>query len=70
MNDGTHYTITISFEHTEDEWLYVARVAAYPDIESYGRYPTEAYWLAVDAIEGLLALADETVTQSLNQEKR
>jgi hypothetical protein len=53
--DGTHHTITISFEPDSDEtrWQYVARVAAYPDVECYGRYPGEAYWLAADAAEGL-----------------
>ena len=56
MGDGTHHTITISFEMQESEWCYVARVAAYPDIEVFDRYPTQAYWNAVDAIETLEAM--------------
>jgi hypothetical protein len=53
--DGTHHTITISFEPDSDKtcWRYVGRVAAYPDVETYGRYPGEAYWLAADSAEGL-----------------
>ncbi len=60
--DGTRYTIEVSYAQTDPlttEWMYRARVKEYPDVECWGHFPDQAYWLAVDAVEGLAVLAIE-----------
>ena len=59
MIDGRHYSITIQYKPTEDGLLYVGTVKEFPDVATYDLSPTKAYWLVVDAIEGLIRLAQK-----------
>ncbi len=59
MIDGRHYSITIQYRPTEDGLLYVGTVKEFPDVATYSLYASDAYWLVVDAIEGLVRLAQK-----------
>jgi len=53
MKDLLNINISITYEETEDGFLFVGRTDAYPDVASFCEHPSEAYWLVVDAIRGL-----------------
>ncbi len=57
MIEGTSYRINIGFD--TGMGCFTAMVDDFPDVECYGRHPGEVYWQVVDAIEGLIALAEE-----------
>lgn len=53
------YTYTIKRVVTEDGPKFRCTVKEFPDAVTYGDYPSQSYWLAVDAVEGLIDLAKE-----------
>jgi predicted RNase H-like HicB family nuclease len=60
MFDPHAYTITVKRLRVDDEDLFRATIAEFPDLESYAPAFQEAYELAIDAIETLhLAYEEE-----------
>jgi len=59
MFDPHTYTIVVKKVQADDETLFRAAVQELPDIETYAQTYGEAYELAIDAIEGLNAAAEE-----------
>lgn len=57
--DPYAYNITIRHADCEGEALFEARVKELPDLIEYGESATEAYDLAVDAIDTALAIFAE-----------
>lgn len=57
MTEGIEYNITVGFH--VGLGCFQATVEEFPDVCSYGRFPGEVYWKAVDAVEGLIALAED-----------
>lgn len=54
-----NYRYTIQRAVTEDGSTFRCTVKEFPDVVCYGDHPSQVYWLAVDAVEGLVALAEE-----------
>ena len=59
MFDPHTYTVVVKKVQVDDESLFRATVQELPDIETYGQTHGETYELAIDAIEGLNAVAEE-----------
>ena len=58
--DARCYRISITYEEDlEDGWLYVGRVAEFPDVTTYCRNPKAAYEECVEVIQGLIEMAIE-----------
>ena len=60
MTRAVDFTYTISFlPDSEDGPIFTATVKEFPDVATFEDYPTQAYWMAVDAVEGLLAMGED-----------
>ncbi len=60
MTRAIDYTYTITYlPDSEDGPIFRATVKEFPDVSTFEDFPTQAFWMAVDAVEGLLEMAKE-----------
>ena len=53
VDDLLNEPITVEYKITEDGVLFVGTAVNFPDVATFSEFPTEAYWLVVDAIRSL-----------------
>lgn len=60
MSNAQQYTYVLNYDPSADIGeRHEATCVEFPDVIAYGTESTEAYWMAVDAVRGLIALAEE-----------